>query len=851
MSVEVEIRKSELNRVDIIQKQDAPKVLVRLKQQRIETIELEAAAQLFLLENQIHDFRGQPSGHENSTLLQGTMVDAIGSEFDCSVELYQKSSSSNSKFLKLLEISENFGPDDLMLILWSQKRGRLGFINVSSASELTISKLMDGFLEGLPKSAKPGSGFQSETQAVPQGPELDPQAVPKQEGSLPREMSIDNVVEILWARSYGGSLAAESPASEPLPKQLLGPWSPGLAAVSELMSNRGGQQEHLLTIFLIGGPGAGKSTFAKHLLRSLSPTVEFPSGNNMRSWDLLLEGQPLRFVNDASIKSGEAADSLSEDITHAIKTESDLLVCANRGVVGDELNICETGANSHLFGTLAWLAQRERMPEDASVEEIVAEDYFQVSKVVETTGRSRIYAAIYLDVCSLLETQPRVESPSGQWEDLVAEKQTITLTRNDVLPRTGEAPIETLLSSLLELLPIDLFQTNFQVSTAHPVIANLTNLNDPAFRAGLFDGLRIAELNTGFHITYRMFWALAARLIFGSLVDEVPHARLFSGMTRIESALQEAKGFPDFMDLVKYRSPSCLFPMAPEDNYSENQSQDPVKRLFASIDPVKVWPVDFESDRPGQLNGERARELLLDAFQSVESDKSIFEILDEQDTLPPNLPSEFDMALDEKYTELVTGGYSSEEWPRALTLSYCQHLERFFATYFGNVAGGAEAELLAALWQSSPSIPATNDISIRLEALIKPRLSPQDGNSSPSLLPFLDSNLTPLLAQGNLTSRVAISLDNVSFRTRRQGPNLILELVELGQPLGHIKVDFAFLREVLASTGQAHGVTEATEFVQPRLDRVRGTKLAPTASAGLNRVLVVTGDQVRDLQVSQ
>src|SRR5690554_6609663 len=86
-------------------------------------------------------------------------------------------------------------------------------------------------------------------------------------------------------------------------------------------------------LFLIGGPGAGKSHAASHVLSGLE-ALEAESGLAQRTYKYALGSRGLTIVNDATIGSDEFPTSpLSKEIDAAISEGDNLLACVNRGVV--------------------------------------------------------------------------------------------------------------------------------------------------------------------------------------------------------------------------------------------------------------------------------------------------------------------------------------------------------------------------------------------------------------------------------------------------------------------------------------------------------------------------------------
>ena len=116
-------------------------------------------------------------------------------------------------------------------------------------------------------------------------------------------------------------------------------------------------------------------------------------------------------------------------------------------------------------------------------------------------------------------------------------------------------------------------------------------------------------------------------------------------------------------------------------------------------------------------------------------------------------------------------------------------------------------------------------------------------------MPYLDSQLTPLRGFASNDPQLAVSLDNVVVQTVQVGPTLYLNLEEMGTPIGRIRCDFALIREALSSSPSSLGVTDQSGFVDPRLDRVRSTKLISETYGKSPRLVVVKGTDTFEMKV--
>ena len=835
MTFELEISEFELRRVLLVQEADVDFFLYR--KGAGESIVLDSSGVLFLLERGLHNFSDQEPGYGNAIVKSGFLIDAKGAEMHSSVEIFQKTIGDRPKILKVQGLEETFEDGDLVLACWSPKRMAFGFLNVTHSTELHIQRIVQSFV------GAEQDGNSKDEPALKQLGATGAHEPPHNSDSSSAAV-MRGLIGAIWSRSYGGSLSAESPTSTSLPSEFLGEWSPGLVEMAGLFESEiKAENSTRVSFFLVGGPGSGKSTFAKGFLQSLGH--DFPSTgiSNLRSMEIPL-GRGILFVNDASIKRHGGADSILSDMLVATREQKHLFVCANRGVFADELNSSAVSGSTFNESVLLWLSQKPNQIRLDGFDLLVTSDYLRVARVLEEDGGVRILVAVYMDVCSLLENRPEVKVSQLGWDGITSKNQKLgSICHGEDATYRLESPIGELVTRLAKAIHFDAFAAEYSVGARNPIVGNLKSLADRQHVSGLLQILRIAEINSGTRLNYRAFWSLLTRYVFGRLVDRVALTDLPGALLELDALVDGSTNFDSALQLYDYRSPGSLF-----EAFASNP-QDPALRFLNSADPILGSTPETPSGQGVRRTDRSPTEVLLDCFQSIDRDESILATARDQglsdfvESLSP-----FDFFLDTSYTELLAEGYVLEERSRSFTTRYARHLSRMLSTFFGTGAGAEEASMWLSLWEASPAIPSEGGVLPRFNSLFKPKMTPGDGDS-PSLIPLLDSKLAPLGVQSRVNPKLATSLDNVHLETIKEGPDLFLILKELGFELGRIRVDFSLLREVISSSGMTHGVTDQSSFVDPRLDRVRGTKLAATAqSRGLNFTLVLGGD-LRDVFV--
>lgn len=843
----------ESRRLEIIQSFLGNFHLIRLPAADLSTLDLDSATQLFLLENSIHDFRSQEKGRDNSVIHTSRIYALPTSSELIELELYVRSTGDRARRMILHGISEFCDSGDLLLMAKPSSGEGLTFLNVTALPDVAINKICENLSENpinkpsqeprWPEAdATRDQSFDSHRSEFNSLAETDkPKHLVFEDGAA--TPSIKEIFEAIWARGFGGSLAAESPKSQALPKGLSGLPSPGLRQAADLFARTVEENSEQSSLFLVGGPGAGKSSFAKSILEDLGIDIQNQPNSNLRGFTVDAKG--LIFVNDASIRKDSSDLALVKDVIDSDNHSYHLLACVNRGVIADELNHLQGGQDEFSRKTLEWLSNGNRDSSASYFETIVDTEYLQIVRYKSKTGSWRTMAAVFLDVCSMLEPFPNVSSDGENWLNVKAEALYESRRRVTALRLQPEmTSFGKLLSDVAKKIQPGEAMSELGISSTHPTAANIQNLQNSQFLSGILYSLRVAEFSLGSILTFRGFWSIVSKLIFGQGQNLQDFSAFVREVREVEDSLSSGLTESTYTRVMQLRSIHSLYPFFGEKGMESAFSGDPGIDYFKATDPIMEADMDRKLGiSQNELNFDLSS-LVMAAVKSIDLDASPMKNLQLEESEPvwKEIFTPFEELLDQYVSASISSSGLSESKRRQIILRYSIYLARITGLFFGNIAGKREAEVLMALWKASPAIPTEESIKSRFSAVIRPKLN--GDTDKPSLMPLLDGQIQPIV-EPRLGARLAITLDDVALSTKIIGPNLFLVLKEREQEVGVIELDFPLIKEVLASTGESQGVTELSFFVQPRLERVRASKLR--RSENLASFVLVNGDDTKDV----
>ncbi len=821
-------------------------------------LELEAESKLFLLENFGLKVSQMTLGLMQAFRFETLTLLSDGDLFESDALVYRPNNIDAAARIKITNLAEDFAPGNLLMVTWSPKRAKVILLNLSTLGELSLEEhlkqIETGDLESAqePVVTEPEERDNETTVDLNPGDRTDPRAQNPTSAQLPSNSvraklekakmltsDFDPVAE-LWSRAYGGNSAAVSPWAPSMSGNWLGPTSPGLAEVEDLAAVSLGTDTDEVWIFLVGGPGSGKSTYATQFLARNGYLIASGDELHRRHYTAYHPTwRPIRFVNDATVRTKGLREGLLIDMAQASETGSQLLTCVNRGVLADELNL-NRDPSSEFLEVLDWIA-RGSESEPKKLQPIVELDYMQVAKQVIEGGASRYIVAIFMDVASMLEEQPTVEH-SGNFESLNCSPLKMQDGEKANLLGSELSPFAVLLQKVSEALPDEYLRERFQISDSNPVVANATQLGDLEFRRGLISILRTSEIRIGSRLNYRSFWSILARLLFGDLPNRTDLAGLGSKLLAIDEEVANSSDFVGLFELARLRSSEAIF-----ENHQElatAASFDPGLKFTLAVDPAIASSGEIGLSAKSTSDQSVYIKPIAHAFQSAEVGEGILDTISAQTGNPlPLKKTLFDSRLDQLFAA-ARGADSAQRLTNDEVSRYARYLLRISSVYGGICYARQEAHEWVSMWSFSPYIPQHGQLPQRIESLIKPKIGRGDLQQT-ALLSLLESRARPIVQTSESEPILAKQLDNIQFSTLKIGPDLFLVLKEYNADLGRIKIDHSFLRELLNTSPFAVGVTEETYFLAPRLERTRSVKLLSSADINAEAFAVVVGDRVK------
>ncbi|XAZ32262.1 hypothetical protein AAHB34_05315 [Paenarthrobacter ureafaciens] len=317
----------------------------------------------------------------------------------------------------------------------------------------------------------------------------------------------------LWEKATGGGDVAARPGSRSSAEWPSSPRPAGVAEAVRWFENAVDMAEIPAFLFLVGGPGAGKSDTTSHLVRNFKEIDVVNDGLAHRSYIFETGARKLRLINDATIDSLKYATApLVHEITQAAKSSEHFVACVNRGVLVDELLRVGQATSDNQAGILAcqWLQSKKPTIAEGSEWQLTAcetddaDSYLRSAELSQNGEVRAVIVAVFLDHCSLLERRPESHA--------VEESRIPDTGRYVVSPFSQRSriaptaiPAGYLLNAVIESLEPDAGET-FLPNHLNPFAANLRSLRIPRIQQGLLSILRAAEISSGQRFTYREVW---------------------------------------------------------------------------------------------------------------------------------------------------------------------------------------------------------------------------------------------------------------------------------------------------------------------------------------------------------
>lgn len=571
-------------------------------------------------------------------------------------------------------------------------------------------------------------------------------------------------------------------------------------------------------LFLVGGPGGGKSHTAARIASKLEQKGD-PHPQLAHRKHLFVDdsGNELVVINDATMRGREHENfPLLRDIKSALIAKQSLVCCVNRGILVEEMACMDP-----------------ELAESKLVLDVLLESSDQAR---ETGVMSRAWypaspkkidiLTVNFDLCSLFEVSPECNFTSqGKLE--FGEYKVASFKERFRQPL--EVPAIRLIREVVRELANELAG----VPAQNPIASNLHSLQSEKSLMSISTICRAAEVIAGRRFTYRELWGLTSRLILGNLPNVASGRSVRQCIDDLDVNYQD---FEKLIELAEYRIPFALFGVGKE-GAEELKQVDPVLAITRNADPL----LDM---RPGTFLDDPLKgwaDTVHDAFSGAMSANSPLDSL--KLTLHTNekftgFLSEFDNVLDEAFVKIVE---NSTDKKRSVYISqYSRYLSRLYAVSQGISAHLNTVTIWSSLWSTSPVV--NHETTRKILTLVRPRrVIESAGSNSSSLIPLFDSRTNPII--GTLKDPVlSLRVNDLDVETQTSGDSIFLILKEHNQTTAKVLLDFPLLREAEACIPNFQGITERSSITAPRLERMRASNLVPDFQNRKNDFRVATNE---------
>lgn len=636
----------------------------------------------------------------------------------------------------------------------------------------------------------------------------------------------------LWNRAFGGNSVADSPSVETDLGALLGERiSPLEAGANIFESFISSNSTDSVQIFLVGGPGAGKSHTAKQLVSHLTEVSVSDDALAQRVHIYEGPGKGVHVVNDATMTGKSGARTLVQDINLALESDRNLVACVNRGILAEEVAVQDEGLAQEIINKVDTECVGLQTEEGLLLKERALSIFVSYYK-----NRSVLTISVYLDALSLFEDQPIIDlggilNQFGLSVSLAPRKSS----------QPGRSMIEKLISKLAE--------ENTAGKGLSPLESNITSLADPEVLGNFIDLLRSAEVLGGSVLNYRAIWAICARAIYGALPENGAFEDRNSSIFALQERAEQSRGFADYQNLASYRFHQAIFGADNGESVATEEQKGQIAiRPLHLIDPVRGMGVgqEIESGQEAKQPEHWSRPVL-DSISSSSFSLESSPLSGLKDLLSPDdafwrYLTEFDEKLDTAFVEHATRVGPDESMSDEIKW-YSQYLLRAYAVANGIPGFAEEIRILIELSSSSPDLPDIDGIDKKFMSMLRPKRDPSKGDSG-SLLTLFASRVAPIIGS-QADPILAVEMSDLTLSTDKRGRDLFLLLEERGSPVGEVLIDFALVREVRAWISQMPGITEQSLFVTPRVERARASKLAPKYRDKHRNTIVVAYDELQ------
>jgi hypothetical protein len=646
----------------------------------------------------------------------------------------------------------------------------------------------------------------------------------------------------LWGQATGGGNVAAQPGTA-----THWPTAARPAGLEEALAwFRGGFERSRFPrfLFLVGGPGAGKSHAAAHVVAGLSEIAPFEDGLAHRTYQYETVSRPLTVVNDATIKDrSHLRGALARDLAAAVDGDTHFFACINRGILIEEmadLNSPEPEPDSPERALVNWLLHDgSTAVRTADSQWRVADGqqtaYIRAGDLFHTDSQVAQILVVFVDVCSLFEKSPNCSIQQLAEESAAVFGDTYRVERFRDRPNLQPAALpagqlfESVVTSIRSSMPA------LDPDYLDPFRANLQSLDSGKVLSGLLSVLRASEIVSSQRMTYREVWGALSRAIVGDLPAQRSGSELKDFILSSQPTGDDPVArFEQITQLASIRFSQAIFGADASHILPDQLLRDPITRLTHLVDPVR----DALPGSNVQGTGGWATPIS-DAFAGQVGDASPLDALlygiDEGDPFRQAV-TDFDRSIDDAFRTASDAPGLTPHKRYEFIVWYGGYLMRLYATSNGIPAFRGEIETWTSAWALSPKIPGA--LESQLMTLLKPARV-QGASDGASLIPIFDSRTNPIT--GDSRPLLALRTNHIEMVTSRLSESLFLHLKEGTKEIRPVLLDFPLVREAMACGEGYPGVTELSGITSPRLERFRAARLVPGKHMDTQRYRVVSG----------
>ncbi len=605
----------------------------------------------------------------------------------------------------------------------------------------------------------------------------------------------------------------------------IGLTAPGVYEALEWFCEHIPKAQKPVFLFLVGGPGSGKSAATQRAVASFQYVGE-ESELAQRSYSYKLGDENVLLINDATIE-GSAGDRtpLVTDICRSLASGTHTIANINRGILFEELSMSpEASAGTAVTHWLNGNTETDfgewsiRSDTTSQAEHVSSATLFENEEI-----RAQI-VTVFMDICSVFEVRPATEFDISQGLRKAAK---YVVKRFD--QRANMPEIESIAGRLLLEYSTAILNVPTLDAAMDPIAANLASLKSSEFRQGLTTILRGSEIYAGKRFTYRELWGAICLTILGPISPETNLSQRIDDLATISSSEDDsAQNFQLLMGKANHRAWQALCGVTVSGaDREEIDGWGPVLRLTKFIDPARDAPATVSS-------------LLYDAFNQHTSDQSpLGHILE---TLPEDHPvhtivTKFDRMLDESFIRALRGGETNDSEKRRFQAWYGSYLTRMLAFSKGEPAFMNELTVWSQAWALAPDMP--DSIRDPIKTLL---LQPQVAGENELFLPVFDARPAPVAPRSSRHKLLRKFSSNWKLKLSTKGDEVTVSLQNEQENQVRVTLDFTIVREALACVDGNTGVTERTQDASPRLERFRATLLRVESETSPSYVISDTSE---------